>query len=82
MQTFIEVHWKEFEELLHYYLEELLRNKKETMVRRTSLIKELEEGITASQKIDLYWAIQKILVFDSQSGRNFPMQFYLAADVV
>lgn len=51
------------------------------MVRRTSLIKELEEKVHSGQKLDLYWALQKILIFDAQSGRNFPMQFYLAADV-
>jgi hypothetical protein len=77
-----EVHWKDFEELLHYYLDDLLRNKKETMVRRTTLIKELEENMTPGNKIDIFLALFKILTFDAQSGRNFPMQFYQAADVV
>jgi hypothetical protein len=79
----METTWREFEEVLNYYLDELLRNKKESNLRRQSLLKTIESGAQGmgSTHLDFDWAILQILKFDEQSGRNFPRQFYQAADV-
>jgi hypothetical protein len=77
----IDISWKDLEDLLNYYLDELLRNKHETAGRRIDLRKGLEAHTGTGYKIDFDMAMLHILNFDEQSGRNYPRQFFTAADV-
>ena len=77
--------WREFEMLLDYYFDSLLvRNRKEAQPSRDALTKTIEQRCqlhTAVMKIDLDWAMLQVLYYDAGSGRNYPRQFYLLADV-
>lgn len=77
----IEIPSKDLDDLLIYYLDELLRNKNETPARRNELKKSLESLAGNGYKVDFDQAMLYILNFDEQSGRNYPRQFFAAADV-
>lgn len=80
-----EVGWREFEDLVHHYFSELNRGKKEAADKIESFSKHLQSRVLSTsmgQKIDLDWALLHLIMFDATSFRNYPRQFYIAADVL
>ena len=79
-----EVTWREFEELVNHYFNELNKGKKEAADKIESFSKHLQSRVlntSMGQKIDLDWALLHLIMFDATSFRNYPRRFYIAADV-
>ena len=79
----LEIPYREMEDLFAHYFDGMNRNKQIQTERKEALIKLVEGSAFLSAgllKVDFDFAMFQLLKFDSDSGRNFPRQFYVAAD--
>lgn len=79
----LEIPYREMEDLFAHYFDGMNRNKQIQTERKETLIKQAEASVALSSgilKVDFDFAMFQLLKFDSDSGRNFPRQFYVAAD--